>query len=317
MTSQTAIFRHLSLTTFFSLVVTLFPRAAAAEPAVDAASAVRYSADAPNLNVTPRRIVFSGGKRNEVVYVFNRGRTPVTVDVTLVDNVMLPSGEIVSVEAAGDRGDAAKAAVVRMRSAKDLLLATPSRLLLEAGKAKAVRIRAGLPAGDDAAAERRTHMTFTVVPPKDQGLTPEAAAASQSRAFVFSIRSVFGLSIPIIVRDAQQGSVARIDAISFSRGGLRGGASGAANSPPGLTFSLSRSGVNSVFGDLEAKVGGKRGGETVGFVRGVAVYPEIDERAMRLPLTRELRSGEKVTITYSNDEGNSRTVLTAASFTVP
>ncbi len=83
-----------------------------------------------NINITPRRVIFDANKRAEAVYVFNQGNAAVTLDVTLVDNVMLPSGDIVPLSRVSDRGPAAVTAAGQVHSAKPLLLYSPTRLTL-------------------------------------------------------------------------------------------------------------------------------------------------------------------------------------------
>jgi hypothetical protein len=57
------------------------------------------------------------------------------------------------------------------------------------------------PTSPAAAAERRTHLTITTVPPPSAGLTAEEAAEAARRGELsFNIQTIFGISIPVIVR---------------------------------------------------------------------------------------------------------------------
>ena len=84
--------------------------AAMALPVTPAAaqSASVTAASIPNINVTPRRVIFTARKRSEAVFVFNQGATPITVDISLIDNVMLPTGEIMPVAEAMKRNKRTK-----------------------------------------------------------------------------------------------------------------------------------------------------------------------------------------------------------------
>ncbi len=54
-------------------------------------------AAAQTANVTPKRLVFSRPGQAATVFVFNQGSAPAVFDITLVDRVMTPSGEIAPV----------------------------------------------------------------------------------------------------------------------------------------------------------------------------------------------------------------------------
>lgn len=278
--------------------------APAAVQAQGAGPAPAASTGAANINITPRRVIFDGNKRAEAVYVFNQGNAAVTVDVALVDNVMLESGEIVPLTRLADKGDAAQAAAAALKSAKPVLLAAPSRLTLPPGQGRTIRVRAGVA---DAApgAEYRSHLTVTTVPPADTGLTAEQAAAADRGELVLRIQSIFGLSIPLIVRGPGASGQARFGPI---RAGTDAGR-------PVLEVPVQRSGTGSVYGNIEARSGKS---EIVGMVRGLAVYPEISERLAKVPLLRPLRKGETVTVTFQAEDARPEGgALASGSFTAP
>lgn len=300
--------------TMFAMVTTAMPMS----PAWAQSSAPQASPAVPaaNINITPRRVVFDAGKRTEAVYVFNQGAEPVTVDVALVDNVMLSSGEIAPMGEIARKGNLAQATATRMRSARDLILATPSRLRLEPGKGKAVRIRASLPdqAGDG---EWRSHLTVSTVPSAETGVTAETAAQPPQNELAFRIQSVFGISIPLILRSGVVAAAANIGSISLERGETPDPNGGVRRSVPLLSFTLNRSGTNSIYGNLEARAenGGSR--EVIGFIRGIAVYPELDERKVALQLTREPRRGETIVVTFYADDPQLRGLQATGRYTAP
>lgn len=255
---------------------------------------------AANINITPRRVIFDATKRTEAVYVFNQGTTPVTVDVALVDNAMLPSGEIVPLSRLAERGSEAVGA--KVRSAKPFVLAAPSRLILPPGQGRTVRVRATL-ADSSTTAEYRTHLTVTTVPPADTGLTAEQAAAAEKGELVLRIQSVFGISIPLIVRGGTPDATGGIGAITPAT--TREG--------PALAVTLQRKGTTSLYGNLELRTAK----EVVGVARGIAVYPEADERQAIVPLLRPLRKGEQVTAIYSADDGKKPVQIASGAYTAP
>lgn len=255
---------------------------------------------AANINITPRRVIFDATKRTEAVYVFNQGTTPVTVDVALVDNAMLPSGEIVPLSRLAERGSEAVGA--KVRSAKPFVLAAPSRLILPPGQGRTVRVRATL-ADSSTTAEYRTHLTVTTVPPADTGLTAEQAAAAEKGELVLRIQSVFGISIPLIVRGGTPDATGGIGAITPAT--TREG--------PALAVTLQRKGTTSLYGNLELRTAK----EVVGVARGIAVYPEADERQAVVPLLRPLKKGEQVTAIYSADDGKKPVQIASGTYSAP
>lgn len=267
-----------------------------------AAPAISPAAGSANINITPRRVIFDRNKRAEAVYVFNQGNAAAVVDVALVDNVMLASGEIVPVGRAAEKGAEAVAAAATIKSAKPMLLAAPSRLVLAPGQGRTIRLRATLPEGD-ASAEYRTHLTVTNVPPADTGLTAEQAAAAGRGELVLRIQSIFGLSIPLIVRTGAVNSAATLGAIH----------AGDDKGKPVLDVPIRRSGANSVYGNIEVR----SGKDVVGLVRGLGVYPEVAERTARVPLNRALRKGENVTVSYLADDAKPGVAMASGRFTAP
>ncbi|MCY1672535.1 hypothetical protein OVA07_16145 [Novosphingobium sp. SL115] len=257
---------------------------------------------AANINLTPRRVIFDRAKRTEAVFVFNQGNTPVTVDIALVDNAMLPSGEIVPLARLAEHGAAAEAVGARVLSAKPFVLAAPSRLTLPPGQGKTIRVRATL-ADPNTTAEYRTHLTVTTVPSADLGLTAEQAASADKGELVLRIQSIFGISIPLIVRGGTTdaaGSIGAITQVTTPDG-------------PGLSVPLRRTGQTSLYGNIEVR----SGKEIVGLVRGLAIYPEIAERTATVPLLRPLKRGESVTATFIADDAKKAEPIASGAFTAP
>lgn len=271
---------------------------------------------AANLNITPRRVIFEGSKRTEAVYIFNQGNATAVVDIALIDNIMLPSGEIVPVSSAPERGAIAAGPLGRLHSARDLLLATPSRVTLAPGKGKTIRLRVSLPDGGATAGEYRTHLTVTTLPPASSGLTADAAANSRGE-LSFAINTVFGISIPLIVRNGDPKGNATFGSFAIDHDMQAVPGSEAPRRIAVLTVPLQRAGTASVYGNIEVRAGKGKNSELIGLVRGIAVYPEIDQRDVRIPLVRELRHGEVLSITFVADDGKLGGELARGSYTAP
>jgi P pilus assembly chaperone PapD len=264
-----------------------------------------------NLNITPKRLVLDRGNRTGTVYIFNQGNVPATFDVALIQRVMLNNGEIRAVAEAGT--DAALQPVVgRLKSAQEFVRATPRRVTLAPGKGQTVRIRADPPPGT-APGEYRTHLTVTTIPPRDAGVTAEQASSQRGDQLSFRITSVFGLSIPVIIRNGAVEAQGRIENARFDRAML----SPDGVSPPVQTavlrFDLRRTGTSSLFGNVEVR--SKSGRESLGLQRGIGVYPEIDHRSIQIPLRRTPKKGEALEITFTDEDSGARQVIARATVT--
>ena len=254
------------------------------------------------LNITPKRITFDRNRRNGTVFVLNQGAAPVTVDIGLVDRVMLRDGRIVSVDEAGKLPEG-QAVAAQLRSARELVQVSPRRVTLQPGRGQTVRLRlSSLP---QAADEFRSHLTVTTIPPRDAGTTAEAAAAGGSDQLSFQITAVYGLSIPVIVRPAQAEAAAAIEGARVEVSERRAAI---------LALDLVRTGPSSVYGNFEVRTaGGRRDAEPLGVARGVGVYPEIGRRLVRIPLSRAPNPGERLEVTFTDDDTSPGKVLAKAA----
>ncbi|WP_122464523.1 MULTISPECIES: fimbria/pilus periplasmic chaperone [Brevundimonas] len=252
-----------------------------------------------DLNISPKRVVFGPGERTATVYVFNQGDEPATYTVELVDRVMLPDGQIA---AAADHPEQPIA------SALELVQHTPRRITLAPRQSQAIRVRARPGAGE--AAERRTHLTVTALPPEDAGFTAEQAAVETGDDVALRVVALFSVSIPVIVRDGVADARAAIENPVFRPASEVGGQGGVA-------LDLVRLGANSVYGDVEIRAGQGRDGRVVGLVRGVAVYPEVERRTVVAPLAEAVAPGEPLTLIYRDDDARPGETLATVTLLAP
>jgi len=249
-----------------------------------------------NLNITPKRVTMDKSRRTAAVYIYNQGNAPATFDVALVDRVMLPDGQILALEDAAAR-PGAKPFVDRLTSAKDILQVSPRRVTLAPGQGQTVRVRiASVP--ENATGEVRSHLTVTTIPPPSAGLSAETAAAGEAGQISFQINSVFGISIPAIVRFSDPDARAAIENahVEYAQLSLDGTAP---KRTAVMVFGLARTGASSLFGNIAVRMRGAK--DPIGFVRGIGVYTELERRQVRIPLTRD-PGVEKLEITFTDDD---------------
>jgi hypothetical protein len=261
-----------------------------------AAPAPKAAAVPVNLNITPKRLTLARGQRTAIAHIFNRGDTTATFDITLVDRVMTESGEIVPA------GEAA-AASAGLHSAREMIVVSPRRVTLAPGKGQTIRLRVIAPA-HASVPEYRTHLTVTTLPPPTAGLTAEDAAARRAGQLSVRVNSVFGVSIPVIVRP---GAVTAAGEIRNVRVGPNAAA-------PALHFDLARTGTGSLFGNVEIR---SRTRGRLGNAIGLGVYTEIGKRSVRIPLQRSPLSGEELEIAFTDDDTAPGRLLAKTTYRVP
>jgi len=283
------------------------------DPSQSPAAAEAATASARiNLNITPKRLTFSRNSRSGSVYVYNQGNASATVDVVLVERVMLPSGEIESLANASADAES-KPFADRLNSARGLVAATPRRITLAPGRGQTVRLRVTPPANADAA-EYRIHLTVSTVPPRDAGLAVEDAAAGHPGEFSIRLNAVFGLSIPVIIRTGGPDVRADISNVRLDEEMISPDGVAAPSRTAILAFDLARLGGSSLFGNVEIR-SADGGNDVVGLARGVGVYPEIDSRMIRIPLRRAPAAGEVLEVTFVDDDLTPGRVIAKASLT--
>lgn len=254
-----------------------------------------------NLNISPKRVVFTGLGRTSSVYIFNQGTSVGTFDIQLVDRIMLPTGQIMPMSELEQNPDF-KPVADQLKSAREMILTTPRRARLTANKGQTIRIRAGA-AGTVPPGEYRTHLTVTAVPPADVGVTAEEAASTREGELRFRVNSVLGVSIPLIVRVGPVDVRAGIENAKVGYEQIAPDVNSPPRRTPVLSLDLVRAGTNSLFGNVEVRGAAERAPKPpLGFVRGVGVYPEIARRKLQIQLTRAPAPGEELEVVFRDDD---------------
>jgi hypothetical protein len=132
-------------------------------------------------------------------------------------------------------------------------------------------------------------MLFRAIPKA----APVAPAASPAEGLKIQIIPIYGISIPIIVR---KGNVTATAALANVRIGKD-------NEGPTLEFDMNRSGNRSLFGEVHVTKPGVS--EPLHVSKGIAIYPEISQRVVSIPLSPALAAqvrGEIVISYYEAPE---------------
>ncbi len=298
-----------AVTAFAAILLTFsvgaFAQGSQQQPGQDqSASSGPNIATSPDVNLTPRRVVFGPRDRGvKEITVFNRTSATATYTIVLTDQVMTPDGAIVP----ADKAPADEKA--RMNSALPYLRYSPRQMTLGPQESQTVRIQARAPAGG-APAEYRAHFSVTATPPPDTGLDIAAAATgAQSDQLQVQITPVYGIMIPIIVRTGELPAQTSISNARLVE----------AQGRRAIGFTINRSGGRSVYGGIDIFLEGSGSPRKIGGIRGLGVYTEIDHRNVIIPLDAgapAVGAGSRVKIVYTDDELSPGTVLAETEATL-
>ena len=286
-----------------------------AAPAAGAAPAAVPTFQQPagaNLNISPKRIVLDRNRRSGSIFVFNQGNAPGTFDIALVDRVMMPDGQILAV-ADVQANPQAKAIADKVKSAQGVLQISPRRITLAPGQGQTIRLRVAGAPDDPSAVELRSHLTIASLPPRESGTTAEqAASAAPTGELRFQINALLGLSVPAIVRMTDPDVRAAVENPRIVQARF-----GGPNAPPSpaLAVELVRQGTSSLFGNVEVRLQGQPATvPPLGVARGVGVYTEIDRRTIQIPLARAPLPGERLEVTFTDDDSSPGKLLAKLDF---
>jgi P pilus assembly chaperone PapD len=215
---------------------------------------------AGDLLVAPTRIVLDGARGAEVI-LSNTGNEVATYRISLELRRMNPNGRLDDIELT-DANGLEKQALETIRFA-------PKRVTLQPDQPQSIRIGIQDPStGPLADGEYRAHLLFRAIPK-----TPDAGAAAQTSDGVsIQLIPIYGVTIPVIVRKGKLAATAALANVKMAQN-----AEG-----PTLEFDMSRKGTKSVFGEVYVTKPGNP--EPVIFVKGIAVYPEVEQRQVSIQL---------------------------------
>ena len=246
-----------------------------------------------NLVITPKRVVFEGQKRSQIINLANIGKDTAQYVVSFIQIRMKDDGTFEQIEVP-DPG--------QKFSDKNLRI-FPRRVTLAPNEAQVVKVQLSqydkLTPG-----EYRSHLYFRSVPKE----VPLGEKSSEADSAGVSVRLVpiFGISIPIIIRSGEPTLKVSLSNLKLETLG----------SDQILTARFNRSGSISVYGDLTVHHVSNTGKVSqIALVKGISVYTPNKIRDMRINLDTKsgvnYRSG-KLLVTYTTlTEGKSEKLATA------
>lgn len=217
---------------------------------------------AGDLLVAPTRVVIDNSGSTQVI-LNNIGAEPATYRVSLEVKRMNANGTLDDVPEGGFNAEES--------AALNMVSYSPRRINLPPNQPQIIRVAvrpdASLPDG-----EYRVHMLFRAVPDAKAATAPVQTAEGLS----ISLTPIYGVTIPIILR---KGAIEATTALANPRIESNEGRTS-------LAFAMTRKGKGSVYGDVIVSKPGVA--EPLLVARGIATYPEVNERVVSIPVPPEL-----------------------------
>lgn len=243
----------------------------------------QYTSAQGDLMIMPKRLVFDGNQRSQEINLANTGKDTAIYAISFINYKMTDSGNFEQIETP-DEGQ---------RFATDFLRYFPRRVTLAPNEAQTIRVQLTR-TGNLEEGEYRSHMYFRAV--QDEIALGEDEIDT-SEEISIKIQTVFGISIPIIIRNGQSSSkvnLSDITLVSKEKEDFQ------------IFMVLNRSGNMSVYGDLKVEHISQQGNVTqIGLVKGISVYTPNSKRQFTMKLSNldgvDLNIG-KLKITYTSDD---------------
>lgn len=227
---------------------------------------------AGGLVVTPQLVELDSRQRSKVLTLANRGTKAETYRVSVVNYRMDGDGSLHPTKIASEDEN----------FATGLFRYAPRQITLQPGKPQTVRILYRRPANLKEG-EYRSHLLFQQIPEA----TAEAANQAGGSGLSVKIKTIFGITIPVLVRHGTLQASGQLSDLKTAK----------INKNPGIAMRIARSGSRSLRGDLVALAGGTE----VGRLNNVAVYlstPYSDVVMPLAPQSTEKVSGQDIVVEY-------------------
>ena len=230
-----------------------------------------------DLLVAPTRIVLNGSRGTEIL-LNNIGEDVATYRISVELRRMSPDGML------HDVTDPSTAE----QTAQSMIVYAPRRVTLAPREPQTIRIAARAPK-DLPDGEYRVHLLFRAVPPPRPVQAPR-----RTKGIGFSLTPVYGVTIPVIARFGNLQAKAGIAGVKLTQ----------LDGKPAINVELTRSGDRSTFGEIRVLKAGIK--DPIASVRGVAIYTEVADRSITIPLDEKYASAAtgRVTVQYVERSDN-------------
>ena len=236
--------------------------------------------------ITPFRVVLENGKTIEELSVANTGNDTARYTISFVQYKMNPDGQLQQITEPQEG----------QYFADRYLRVFPKSVVLAPKEAQIVRLQARMPI-DAAPGEYRSHLYFRSAG-EQEAIGFEAEGAD---GLGIQLIPIYGITIPVIVRVGESDVMVELNNATLNPG-----------EQASVNLTISRSGMHSVYGDLELLHYDSEGNERLaGLVRGVAVYTPLDGRSMKIPFNKTTTPPEsgRLRVVYTVTSNGKKEVL--------
>ncbi|WP_125911858.1 molecular chaperone [Kiloniella majae] len=241
--------------------------------------------------ISPQLVELDNKNRNTVLTLANRGQETETYRISVINYRMDAQGNLFEIDKP----------IGEDAFANGLFRFAPRQVTLKPGSPQTVRVLYRRPSGLKDG-EYRSHLLFQQVPE-----TTAANSNTANRAGIsVEIKTIFGISIPIIVRHGSLSGNGEITELKPAK---------KENGSDAISLRINRTGNQSLRGDVILSSDGKE----VGRLNNVAVYLSTPYREVVVPLVEEklqTLSGKTISVDYRPRKGETGPVIASNNITI-
>jgi P pilus assembly chaperone PapD len=208
-----------------------------------------------DLLVAPTRVVLNGSRGTEII-LNNIGEDVATYRISVELRRMKPDGTLEDVTDPN----------AEEKLAQSMIFYAPRRVTLAPNEPQTIRISARAPK-DLPDGEYRAHLLFRAVP-----RAASVEAPKEVKGIAFKLTTIYGVTIPVIARFGNLQAKAGIADVKLTR----------QDGKPAVSLQLTRVGDRSTFGEVRVIKSGIK--DPIAIQRGIAVYTEIGQRNVTIPV---------------------------------
>jgi hypothetical protein len=216
-------------------------------------------------------VMFEKSVRTSEVTLTNIGQNPATYRISLEFKRMTADGRLEEVTSPTESE----------KLTQSMIRYAPRKIELLPNQPQQIRISLRKPE-NLAAGEYRVHMLFRAVP--EESMEPLKPADQEAEGIAIQLRPIYGISIPVIIRQGDLQATPSLGSVKKKT----------IEEESVLAVDIARTGNKSVYGALKVWQSGNK--KPVSLLKGVAVYPEISQRTIYMPIDPKITG--KVTVQY-------------------
>jgi len=250
------------------------------------------------LSAFPLRVEIDQRQNNSTLTLTNSG-IKTHYRIKLVDYIRNKDGKIKSVPLDKLPKD--------YHSAKKIIRYSPRQITLSPGESQTIRLLARhtrhLPT-----AEYRSFILFQAMPDKKKlknDIKNLTNTTQNKNSITINPVILQSLALPVIVYQGKLSATAEVKSLTLDN---------TQANQIAAKLQLTRHGNRSLYGEVIAE----QDGETIGLVKGLALYNPNKERTFTIPLDpKKLQSGKKLTVTYRGLDRDAGTTFASGEIIVP